>query len=267
MKTTRRAFLGSVAVASLPAASAAATALPTTDIPVVSETPDLLAAHERLIAARHELAAAKSALEWIADEWRHLWPLAPEELLGVAGADRHMGTAQGETDIIGNFIRRDCKTLTKRLSPQFRKIDRYDCFSVITASHAQNWLEDFQQRKPRGKTAEALAHSQEVIDRNVREYRERIELAHTYEAETTRLRKAAGVDIAKERITTAENSFYDACGEISKIPAFGPEGLQIKLEALNATGLLVKFERAEGIIGEMARFITTAMEIKGRASI
>lgn len=69
-----------------------------------SENPDLLQAHERMIAARTELADAKSALEWIADEWRHLWPLAPEELLG--GANAGFSDTTAERDIVGNRVAR-----------------------------------------------------------------------------------------------------------------------------------------------------------------
>lgn len=271
MKTTRRTFLGGVAAASLPVTAGACVAVTAIQAEAaapapVAENPDLLAAYARMQDAQTELREAKDALEWIADEWRHLWPLAPEELLGVAGADRHMGHAVGETDIIGNFILRDCATLTTRLSPQFRKIDRYDCFSIITTTEAQSWLDDFQQRKPRGRTPEALAHSQEVIDRNIREYSQRVELARAYEKETARLRKAAGVDAAKRRIEDAKEGFFAACSDVSKIPAFGPEGLLIKAEAIKATGYMDGFTRSEGIVAEMARFIQQVIDMGGRVS-
>lgn len=272
MKTTRRTFLGGAAVASLPVTAGACVAAKAIQAQAaapapIAENPDLLAAYARLLDAQTELREAKDALEWIADEWRHLWPLAPEELLGVAGADRRMGYAEAETDIIGNFIFRDCAVLTKRLSPQFRKVDRRDCFSVITASESQNWLEDFQERKPRGRTPAAFAKSKEVIDRNIREYSQRVELARAYEKETARLRKAAGVEAAKRRIEDAKEEFFAACSDVSKIPAFGPEGLLIKAEAIKATGYMDGFTRGEGIVGEMARFIQQVIDMGGRVSI
>ena len=272
MKTTRRTFLGGAAAISLPVAAGTCVADTTiqaeaaTPAPI-AENPDLLAAYDRLQVAQVELREAKDALEWIADEWRHLWPLAPEELLGPAGADRHMGHAVGETDIIGNFILRDCATLTTRLSPQFRKIDRRDCFSIITSTEAQSWLEDFQQRKPRGRTPEALAQSQEVIERNIREYSQRVELARAYEKEIARLRKVAGVEEAKRRIEDAKEEFFAACSDVSKIPAFGPEGLLIKAEAINATGYMDGFTRSEGFVGEMARFVQQVIDMSGRVSV
>lgn len=272
MKTTRRTFLGGAAAASLPVTAGACVAVIATQAEAaapasVAENPNLLAAYARLQNAKAELRDAEEALEWIADEWRHLWPLAPEELLGPAGADRHMGHAVGETDIIGNFILRDCATLTTRLSPQFRKIDRRDCFSIITSTEAKSWLKDFQQRKPRGRTPEALAQSQEVIERNIREYSQRVELARAYEKETARLRKAAGVEAAKRRIEDAKEEFFAACSDVSKIPAFGPEGLLIKAEAINATGYMDGFTRSEGIVGEMARFVRQVIDMGGRVSI
>ncbi|MBM7322400.1 hypothetical protein JS562_04560 [Agrobacterium sp. S2] len=272
MKTTRRTFLGGAAAASLPVTAGACVAVTAIQAEaaataVIAENPDLLAAYARLQDAQAELRDAKDALEWIADEWRHRWPLAPEELLGPAGADRHMGHAVGEKDIIGNFILRDCATLTTRLSPQFRKIDRRDCFSIITSTEAQSWLEDFQQRKPRGRTPEALAQSQEVIERNIREYSQRVELARAYEKETARLRKAAGVEAAKRRIEDAKEEFFAACSGVSEIPAFGPEGLLIKAEAIKATGYMDGFTRSEGIVAEMARFIQQVIDMGGRVSI
>ncbi|MFX7329178.1 hypothetical protein ABTI69_20540, partial [Acinetobacter baumannii] len=54
---------------------AAVAALPAEAAP--AENPELIAAYERFVAARAERAAAEDALEWLADEWRHLWPLAP----------------------------------------------------------------------------------------------------------------------------------------------------------------------------------------------
>ncbi len=91
MKTTRRTFLGGVAAASIPVNVSVAT---TTDqasaatSKLKAENRDLLVAFKRLQSAQRELWDAEDALVWIADEWRHLWPLAPEELLGIANADR-----------------------------------------------------------------------------------------------------------------------------------------------------------------------------------
>lgn len=266
-KTTRRAFLSTVAVAAIPVTAGACVAVTAIQADaaapaLVAENPDLLAAYARLQDAQAELRDAKDALEWIADEWRHKWPLAPEELLGVSGADRYLVDGKAETDIIGNFVYRDCRTLTKRLSPQFRKIELHNCFSVTTSNEAQNWLEDFQQRRPRGRTPEALAKSQEAIDRNIREYGQRVDLAKIYEAETARLRTNAGVEEAKQRINNAEADIAFANNEISKIPAFTYEGLVIKAEAIKASGV---FEAAKrGVAMEVALLLQQIIDMGGR---
>jgi hypothetical protein len=269
MKTTRRSFIGGAAVASLPVAAGTCVAVSAIQVEaiapaVIAENPDLLAAHARMQDAQAELRDAKDALEWIADEWRHLWPLAPEELLGSAGADRNMGHAEGETNIIGKFIYRDCASLTKRLSPKFRHIDRRDCFSVITADEGKRWLDDFQQRKPEGRTPVALEKSREVIERNVHKYRERVHLAQVYEAETTRLREVAGVDDAKKRIANATRDVEAICDEISRLPAFGLEGLTIKAEAIAASGLFEALRRDDGVLPEIGRLVQSLIEMGGR---
>lgn len=87
MKTTRRTFLGGAAAASLPVTAGTCVAVTAIQVEaaspaVVVENPDLLAAYVRLQDAQAELHAAKDALEWIADEWRHLWPLARRTATG-----------------------------------------------------------------------------------------------------------------------------------------------------------------------------------------
>lgn len=260
MKTTRRTFLGGAAVASLPVAAGACVAVTAIQAEaaapsVVAENPDLLAAYARLQDAQAELHAAKDALEWIADEWRHVWPLAPEELLGYHSADRHSGTGEPERDIIGRFLYRDAKGR------------RNDCFSVETSDDAQWWIDNFRRRKARGRTPETLRKSQEVIDRCLRVHERQLDLAIAYQKQTTELREAAGVNRAQHRLDTARNAFFDACSALSKIPAFGLEGLLIKAEAINATGYMDGFKRSEGVFGEMARFIQQVVDMGGRVSV
>lgn len=271
MKTTRRTFLGGATAASLPVtagACVAATAIQAeAGAPAaISENPDLYAAYTRLREASGELIDALDALQWISDEWRHRWPVAPEELLGVAGANLGYGRTNPERDILGDFIFRDCALLTKRLSASFRKQNCKTCFSIITVEDAEYSLDQFQGRTPKGRTPQALAKSKEMIERNIGAYSERIELARVYEAETTRLRKTAGVDVARQRIADAESRISRIGNEISKMPAFTQDGLLIKALALKASGFFGSV-RSDGILMEMGRLIDQIIDMGGRVSV
>ncbi|MGP4666384.1 hypothetical protein [Agrobacterium pusense] len=271
MKTTRRTFLGGAAVASLPVtagACVAVTAIQTeaaTSAPI-TENPDLLAAYARLQDAQTELREAKDALEWIADEWRHLWPLAPEELLGGWNANRSARTDGAERDILGRFLLRDTSVLCKRLAKKQRQETPRACFFVKSSDEAAEVIALWTDSKPRGKSPKAIARHAADRERVLAKHQEYLALALNYEAETCRLREEAGVEQAKCRLTAAENAFFDTCSEISKIPAFSAGGLLIKAEAINATGYMDGFKRSDGIIGEMARFIQQVIDMSGRAS-
>ena len=249
MKTTRRTFMGGVAAASIPLSAATVAA----GGEAVAELPELRNAHKRLVAAREELKEAKSALEWIADEWRHVWPLAPEELLGYRNADRSSGrTGNAECDIVGNFIYRDAKGRQK------------DCFSVETSDDAQWWIDNFRRRKARGRTPETLRKSQEVIDRCLRVHQRQLDLAIAYQKKTAELREKAGVQAAKSRIKRAEKAVETVCTEISKIPAVDYAGLVIKADALRSNGI---FEAVSwGPLKEMRLFVQAVLDMNGRSS-
>jgi hypothetical protein len=105
--TRRRVLLGlgaataSAAVVGTPTGAKSATV-------ARAENPELLKAYKALQDARTEEAKAKDALEWLVDEWRHLWPLAPEALLGGANADRYgRDDNNAERDIAGRYLKRD----------------------------------------------------------------------------------------------------------------------------------------------------------------
>lgn len=269
-KTTRRAFLAGAAASSLPVAAGtcvAATAIKAESAAPTgtAENPDLYEAYKRLRAATDELVEAFDDLKWISDEWRHRWPLAPEELLGVAGADLGYGRNNPERDILGDFIYRDCASLTKRLDVSFRNQNRKACFSIITVEDAEYWLDHFQKRKPKGRTPQSIAKSKEKIERSVAKYANCIELASVYEAETARLRQAAGVDAARERIKNAESRLSNIGNGISKLPAFTQDGLLIKALALKASGFFGSV-RSDGVLMEIARLIDQIIAIGWRAS-
>lgn len=271
MKTTRRKFLGGVAAASLPATAGASVAIAAIQADIAApvtqaENPDLLTAFKRLKAADAELTEARSALEWLADEWRHRWPLAPECILGGANADSFGSSDDAERDIIGRFIRRDTSVLLDRVSARWRREHPRLCFFVDTVEDLEERIQAVRNRKPRGRTEATRekyrAEDQALLNR----YLMQVEAAREYHAETARLRKLAGVDQAKARIKEAESAYRRATSDVSHIPAFGPEGLKIKLAAMDNTGFREHFSDAPGIVGDMARFIQQVIDMGGRTS-
>ncbi|WP_198521555.1 hypothetical protein [Rhizobium sullae] len=229
----------------------------------IEENPALLEAYDRLNVARLERREAKDALEWLADEWRHLWPLAPEELLGGANADRHPGpNDDAERDIIGRHIKRDVTTLTKRLSPKFRQGHPEGvCFSVLTWEEADKHIEYWASLKPKGRTERALAKNIANREAAIVEARHKRKLAQKYFQETTALRQEAGVDQAIQRVTQAETAVLVACSDISQIPALTPNGLRIKAEAIMASGVFQTVKNSNGLLGEMARFVQSVINV------
>lgn len=263
METTRRTFLGGIAAASIPVgAGAVLSATPSSFGASAKENPELLAAYGRFRAARDEVAAAKDALEWLADEWRHLWPLAPEEILGHAHADRN--TAGAERDIAGRIIFRDTNEVTKRMTRRWREENPSVCFSVHTPDWFQYDIDKWE--KPRtGKTAMALARNRATQARVLDEYRNKQRLSEEYHAETARLRAASGVDKVKQRVKAAEAALSKACTDVSYEPAHTIEGLRLKAEALEAQddGLAIYMRDKGGALGGMARFIEATLAVVG----
>jgi hypothetical protein len=269
--STRRAFLKSAPVALvssaiLPASAYAATSgAADVNVAPMTANPALIEAHGRLKAALAEREEAKDALEWLADEWRHLWPLAPEELLRGANADRYGSRDTAERDIIGNFIYRDASALTMRLSREFRAANARTCFHVETSADAQETLDAWTAREPTGRTEKALARNRALREECIQEYSHKVALAREYEAETERLRNAAGVSKAQERIQIAERLVSSAYRDISVIPATNLKDMVIKGEALMNDGLVEACKSQTGILGDMIRFIKNTVDLGGAA--
>lgn len=270
IRSTRRTFLGGVAVAGAATASGAGIALAADPMLTASvvENPDLLAAYDRLKSALAERDEATSALQWIADEWRHLWPLAPEELLGGANADKMGGTfnRDAERDIVGSYLMRDTAALTTRLSREFRSKNAKVCFTVATEEHALEKLDRWTGVVPKGRTVKSLKRSRLTREWHVAKASREASLARQYEQETQRLRQAAGVEKAQRRITRAEDSLLAVCKEISLMPARGHDGIRIKAHAIASSGFLSTARKCGGVLAEMARFIDEVAGFDGRAS-
>jgi hypothetical protein len=250
-KLTRRNLLAGLAAAPV-------AAMPTVALAAApAENPALLAAHSCLLAAKADLVAADDALEWIAAEWRHVWPLAPEEILG--GANCYTGP-NAERDIIGNPVLRDKAELTIRLSRQFRREGGQTCFSVETPDELEHWLAQWQARQPRGRTAKALAGDRERRARMIEKLKAKLPLSRAYYAETKRLRDASGVKAVLSRRKIAAKAMIDAEGDIGSLPAFTMAGVAIKAATVKATYESMGAQHFSGILGDSYRLAVATLK-------
>jgi hypothetical protein len=226
----------------------------------VSENHELISAYSDLLAARAELAAAEDALEWLADEWKHRWPLAPEEILWGANSSPREG---GECDIIGRPITRNHVELTKCMSAKFRKIGGKSCFGVLTIERLEEEIAEWTNRVPKGRTPKALEANVGLRQRMIGEYQRKLALARDYHAETERLRNLAGVEQIKQRVTDAKNRMYHAAEAISFLPAYTLHGLQLKAEAISVSfSEYTIFLADRRPLGEIARLVQSVLVMK-----
>ncbi|NKJ90530.1 hypothetical protein GFM14_02715 [Rhizobium leguminosarum bv. viciae] len=232
------------------------------------ENPELISAYERFYDACGELKEAQYSLEWLADEWRHQWPLAPEELLLGANAQDGRYTMPAERDIVGRYLVRDTSDLTKRLAPKFRREIGKTCFGIRTADEEKERLKRWKRSTPTGRTEKALERNRAYRIKAIRECELRIQLADRYEAETARLRGVSGADAARLRVRDADIRLQKAADEVSQCQARTVAGLAMKADALTVTaGALMKITKSDDSpLGQMARFIESVAEVAGRAS-
>ncbi len=264
--TTRRNLLIGLATASTAAAVAVAPKAHGADAAgeLQAENPELIAAYSRFVDARTKLAEAKDALEWLADEWKHRWPLAPEEILmGANAQDGRYTTLPAERDIIGRYVLRNTSDLTQRLSARFRReLDR-TCFSLATSAQEKERLERWRNQKITGRTEKALARNQAFADKSIRECELRLQLAERYEAETGRLRELSGVEAAQKLVKESEKSLLRAADDISFIPAHTPVGLCLKADALEpGAGRILELSIGDCTgLGHIARFVQSVRQV------
>lgn len=237
----------------------------------LSETSTMPAAHnhalalayQRLLDAKAEVAAAEDALEWLADEWRHRWPLAPEEILD--GASPTNRDANVERDIVGRCIVRETSSLTKRLSRRTREDNPRLFFSLRTTEDVEDMLQRWRCSKCKGKTekgsARLAAQRLKYIAQLEREY----ELALTYETETSRLRELSGVQRYHRRLDAAKSRLAEARRAVFAAPAETPSDLLIKSAALDQEMVsLIKSPVFDGPFGDVGRFLSEVIDVVGR---
>lgn len=260
--TRRRVLLG-LGAATASAAVVVAPSIAKSETVERKENPELLKAHEALKDARNEFAEATDALTWIADEWKHLWPLAPEPLLGCGNVDRAGRNEDAERDIIGRYIKRDTSDLTRRMSSaKFRRENPSICFAVMSPEEAREQLEFWKNRVPKGRTEKALAQNTATRAHFIADLELKLSLAIQYRAETDSMRKAAGVQQAKDRIETAKNHVRQIGIDISTIDAFTPQGLRIKADALTENPLM-RLDHMGRTPGEVSLFLEAVCRMMG----
>ncbi|CAH2407148.1 hypothetical protein [Mesorhizobium ventifaucium] len=198
----RRMLLGlaaaSTAAATITVASAAGCA------PV--ENPELIRLGNQLPEAAAEYRAALEEIEWIAAEWKHRWPLAPDEITMPRG-----NYIDGERDIAGRFLRRPGEEL--RCVRDVRNL------AAIVAN----------ERPLRHNASEAMrARRAAWLARAKRE----LKIGKLYKVQTTRLRKVSGMDMAKARAAAAKKSLSDLVTAIMEQSGTTMEGMLIKAQAV-----------------------------------
>ncbi|OYD03706.1 hypothetical protein [Rhizobium sp. N4311] len=268
----RRTLLFGLAAASTAAAVAVAPSSVRAqlyDTSGLEESAELNSAYNAFCDACAEFKDAQDRLEWLADEWRHQWPLAPEELLLGANAQDGRYTMPAERDIIGRYLVRDTSDLTKRLAPKFRRENRKTCFVLRTADEERGHLKKWTQSKPKGRTAKALERNRAYWLKAIQECELRIQLAEQYEAETARLRRVSGADAARQSVKDADALLRKAADDVSRCEAWTLVGLGMKAEALTvAAGDLLKLTWSDATpLGQLSRFVASVADVAGRASI
>lgn len=267
---TRRALLFSLGAASTAAALTVAPnahAAETVAVDTQDENPDLVAAYNKFHEACVDLKTAIDHAEWLADEWRHCWPLAPEELLLDAGAQHpYAAGAIIERDIIGRPLLRDTSAMTKRLSQKFRERTPQTCFTLLTADKARELLDRWQHKEPRGRTEKSLARNRDFQQEAIAVCKRDIVIAEQYEAETARLRKLAGVDAAKQRVNDTDARLAKAAEDVSRADAYTLSGLKMKADALSVTAgkLMEIIADDRSALGQLFRFVKSAAGLAER---
>lgn len=223
----RRRFLISTAAASaisaVPMAAQAASLPKTNDTERDAALFDLLKQHEEAVQA---VKKARADLDWLWDEWRHLWPLAPEEILGFANAREHEDSA--ERDLIGRRIFRDTMPLTKRVARKFRVENKKTCFQIYTAEATEARIAEVLGWSLSGRTEKSRARNAKWRVRYLAELETRLHLARQYEAETSRIRALSNVEAFQATLEAAKQRELSLKDAIYAFPVHTAAGLEEK---------------------------------------
>lgn len=262
MSITRRSMLA--AVPALGMAPSVPTMASATDCAEAPENPTLLAAYDGWLAAMEELADAKDDLAWLVDEWRHLWPLAPDEILRYANAGE--GDDNAERDIVGRRLIRETASIGKPYSKEFRERWPKTCFAIFRAEEIAEDIASAKDRAVTGRTEKSREKNRKWRARYIAELETRLPLAEKYEAETARIREQSGVEGAKLRVKSAEQAAERAADAVSAASATTMLGVRLKAEVVVGETERV-FKRVPfGVLGDGYRLARALLDITGDAS-
>ncbi|WP_146148970.1 hypothetical protein [Pseudaminobacter soli (ex Li et al. 2025)] len=172
--------------------------------------PELVALVSKLRDAKAERDAAKDAKEWLVDEWRHLWPLAPEEIT-LRGCTEWDDCR--EVDMAGSPVIRPGEKYARRL----RSIKDLGWFIDFRTSH----IEKARSEKARLQRIAKLDEEKRVL-----------RLGEEYYTAIERVKDASGIHAADARIKTAGRAVTHLCKQIMAVQAKSPACLAIKAEAV-----------------------------------
>ncbi|MCV3764049.1 hypothetical protein [Rhizobium sp. TRM95796] len=226
---SRRGFIyGLAGCAAATASNADATQLPS---PATEHNGnlELIAALQHLLRAQQQYEKEQSDLQWLADEWRHRWPLAPECILGSANVDRHGYDEDAERDLMGRYIYRETAELTTRIkSKSWCQEHPRVCFAVETSEKLRATVHETENRKPKGRTDKARAEYEAITARYLKDYRAAIPVALEYERVTADIRRRSGVDEALARVSASKAAVDEAMTAVFVSPVRNLAGLKAK---------------------------------------
>lgn len=206
--------------------------------------PELVTLFRDLKEAVAEKAAAKDAKEWLADEWRHSWPLAPEEITLPGSGEWDSGR---EVDLAGRSIIRPGEKNARRLHS-------LENLTWLAENMASN-VDRARTEKKRARALKALAED----TRNLR-------LAEEYDREIKRIKDASGIRPADARIAAAQQDIYRLSEAILEVPASTIECLIIKAEAVEVWCQTMGIDRqdAVGVVPWPLRFCHDVLNVANR---
>lgn len=231
MSITRRQFIQTTAAVSIGAAApviAAPNAEQSTAVPEAS--PDLREAYDQWRAAFIDLTNAKSDMEWLVDEWRHHWPLAPEPI--VQRINLSTGDPDAERDLSGKLLQRDIADFGGRFAKFAKDNHGKANFCIRSAADLEDSLAEAKARVVKGRTPRALENNRKYLARYVAGLEEQLQHARSYEAAIERVREESGVGAARRKIEAARRRVSDASEIVAGLPAVNAADLQLKAEVI-----------------------------------